>query len=83
MSAGEKTFADQIRGLAKNPELVEAVRKMMENELIDMRDRGMAFGLHANGLTVKNPDGSPSSVIRMGTGLSIVMILENVAAQLD
>lgn len=81
MSA-DKTLAEQIRELTLRPDLVEVVRKKVEDQLIDMRDSGM-FMANSNGLAVFGKDGSNPGVIRIGTGMAVSMILELVARRLE
>jgi hypothetical protein len=83
MSATEQGLADQLRELAERPEMMTAAHLAIENELIEMRDSGIFIGPHANGLAVKNKDGSPSPVIRMGTRMAIQMILRVLADQVE
>lgn len=43
-----------------------AAHLAIEDVLIEMRDAQM-FTMHANGFVVNEPDGRPSSIIRLGT----------------
>jgi hypothetical protein len=52
-----------------------AAHQAVEDELVDLRDRGMWAGLNRNGFVINERDGTPSSVMRMGTryGLTIAI----------
>lgn len=82
MSAGEIDLANLLRGIAKRPELIRGAHIQIENELIDLRDRGMFIGTPANGLAVNYKDRT-SGPIRIGTHMAIKMILEALANQID
>lgn len=80
-------LAAELRRLAEDPATLTALHQYMEDELIEMRDRRMFMGygnrLPANGLVVREPDGSPSDTIRIGTRTAIEMILKAAADRLD
>lgn len=81
MSAGN--LPTQLRELADRPEMMTAAHLEIENQLIELRDSRITFGLHANGLVCKEKDGTPSDVIRMGTRMAIQQILRALADQLE
>lgn len=59
--------------------MVEAIRLRLENELIEMRDAGLFVIPAANGLVVRNYDGSPSDIIRIPTRMAVRTTLEAAA----
>lgn len=76
-------IAELLRNIADNPELMEAAHLAIEDHLVKMRDAGMFTGPHGNGFVVREEDGSPSEVIRMGTRPGIVMALNAIADRID
>lgn len=72
---------DQVRELADDPELMAAVHLKIENMLIDMRDSGTFTG-NANGLAVREADGSPSDIIRIGTRWAVQIAVRTIADEL-
>jgi hypothetical protein len=64
-------------------EKLTAIHIAVENELIELRDMGvqLIYGnrFPANGLVVREKDGSPSAIIRIGTRNAIAMILKESA----
>lgn len=76
-----------LRRIADDPELMTAVHLAVEDHLIELRDSGMIIGgpsgLPANGFAVRNKDGSPSEIIRLGTRLGIQYALNALAARID
>jgi hypothetical protein len=82
MSSGEQNLAAQLRDLADRPDMMKAVHLAVEDELIDLRDRGI-FTIHANGLVCRDKDGRDSYIVRIGTGPAIQQILRILADKLD
>jgi hypothetical protein len=76
-----------LRQIADDPDLMQAVHLAVEDHLIELRDSGMmiggAMGLPANGFAVRNKDGSPSEIIRLGTRPGIQYALRALADHLD
>lgn len=72
---------DQVRELADDPKLMAAVHLKIENMLIDMRDSRMSV-MNANGLTVREADGSPSDTIRIGTRWAVQIAVRAIADEL-
>lgn len=76
-----------LRQIADDPELMRAAHLAIEDHLIMLRDSGMflgsSAGLPANGFVVREEDGSPSEIIRMGTRPGIEMTLKAIADHLD
>lgn len=76
-----------LRRIADDPELMQAAHLAIEDELIELRDScmmiGSSVGLPANGFVVREKDGSPSPVIRLGTRPGIVMALKAIADRID
>lgn len=79
--------AEELRQLAEDPDTLTAVHLAIEDQLIDMRDSGMFMGygnsLPANGLVVREADGSPSDIIRMGTRHAVTAILWALADHVE
>jgi hypothetical protein len=79
--------AEELRRLAEDPDTLKAVHLAIEDQLIDMRDSRMFMGyggsLPANGLVVREADGSPSEIIRMGTRHAITAILRALADHVE
>lgn len=48
-------------------EIIETIRKEVEDRLIEWRDGRLGILGRGNGLVIKEKDGTPSNVIRMGT----------------
>lgn len=71
--------ADFLRNLAQDPDKLFAVHLKIEDMLIEMRDSGLQLGIHANGLAVKDRDGTMNGVIRLGTREAIKLVLESMA----
>lgn len=67
--------------LSRNDELLEVGRRAVEDALIDMRDSRMSM-MRNNGLVVKERDGSPSSIIRLGTEQAISIALAAMAERM-
>lgn len=60
--------------------LVTKMHLAIENELIEMRDSRMSIIGPANGLVVNERDGSPSSIMRMGTRAAMEIALGTLLA---
>lgn len=75
-------LAAELRRLAEDPEVLKALHLHVEDELIEWRDSGR-FMMTANGLVVRDRDGSSSDVIRIGTRMAITMILRAAADRLE
>jgi len=70
----EADVITNLTELAENADALEVGRRAIEDELIEYRDSRLSQ-LRANGLVVKEPDGTPSDTIRFGpeTGLKIAL----------
>ena len=70
-----------ITEVLDDPELLEVMRKAIEDELIEWRDerRFMACG---NGFAVREKDGSPSPIIRFRTDIGLRIGLKALADHL-
>ena len=66
-----KDQRDFLRKITGNPVLLEVIRRAIEDELIDLRDRRMWLGMPNNGFVCKDKDGEPSSVIRFSTAAGV------------
>lgn len=74
--------AQLLRNASADRELMEKIRLKVEDELVDLRDRGYITP-NRNGLVVFEKDGEPSPVIRMGTRQAIVFMLQELAKHYD
>lgn len=87
MTERNTELAAALRRLAEDPELAGAVHLALEDELIDLRDRGIFFGgpcgLYRNGLAIWSKEGEPSSVIRIGTRDAVIRGLQAAADHLE
>lgn len=75
--------AEIIRGLAQDQFLLHIVHCRLEDMLIEMRDSRTSILPAANGLVVKEADGTPSDVIRLPTRMAVKFALEAIADYLD
>lgn len=75
--------AEVIRHVLADPNLLTAAHIKIEDFLIEMRDSRIGVLNRANGFVVNEYDGSPSSVMRLGTRDGIKMALEAIADALD
>ena len=57
------------------PEVIEVGRQAVEDFLIDLRDSHIST-ICGNGFVVREPDGSPSEVIRLRTDTGLRIALE-------
>ena len=58
---------------------ITAAHLAIEDELIDMRDHRIGVLGYANGMVVNERDGSPSSIMRLGTREAIKLALKAIA----
>lgn len=72
-----------LNTIINNPELIEIARKAIEDEAIEMRDSRIGIINRANGIVVKEQDGSPSSIIRIPTDQAVIIALQAIAKHLD
>lgn len=68
-----------IEEVINNPDLLEVARQAIEDQLIWRRDAHISVPRN-NGLTVKLPDGFPSSIIRMSNEEALVIGLRAILA---
>lgn len=68
-----------LKSITEDNVLMTIAHLAIEEELIQLRDDGMWLGMHANGFTCNNRDGSPSGVMRFGTRHGLVLALEAIA----
>jgi hypothetical protein len=71
--------AEVLREAAEDPTLIEVARKHIEDFLIENRDDRIGILGRGNGFCVAERDGSPSSIIRLGTAEGIRMALRRMA----
>ena len=73
----------QVEELLENNELLEVGRKAVEDVLIDMRDSRIAILGRGNGLVCREKDGTPSSLIRLGTEQALTIALEAIIRRIQ
>lgn len=84
MSPEEKaTVAAALRILSKDNDALFAVHKAIEDEMVDLRDRGMMLGPSRNGMVIFDKDGTESAIIRMGTRMVSAMVMTELAKHLE
>lgn len=71
-----------IQELIGSPEMMEIARKAVEDELIEWRDLRLSALGPANGLVIRECDGSSSSTVRFGMEHAMVVGLKAIAAHL-
>jgi hypothetical protein len=76
-------IAAALQAVLDDPALIEAGRLEVEDTLVEFRDSAMWEGFHNNGLTIKNRDGSPSEIIRMGPAMGIGIALRGIIKKLE
>ena len=75
--------AEILRGLAEDPKALYAAHIALEDELVMMRDSRMWLGMPANGLVIRERDGSESDIIRIGTREAVRRALVAIADFLE
>lgn len=70
-----------LEQVASDPELLEVARKAVEDELIAWREARISQ-LRGNGLVIKEPDGTPSPIIRFGMETAMRIGLEAIIKHL-
>lgn len=68
--------------IAEDDRLIEVGRKAVEDMLIVWRDARLSELGRGNGFSVREKDGSPSSVIRFGTAFGLQIALRAMAKHL-
>jgi hypothetical protein len=69
---------EDLLKLAENPELLEIGRTAVEDALVELRDHRLSVA-YGNGLVIRERDGSPSDVIRLGTADALKIALKAIA----
>lgn len=76
-----------LRAIADDPDLMVAAHLAVEDHLVELRDSCMFIGgpdsLPANGFVIREKDGSPSEIIRLGTKPGIRMALKAIADKIQ
>jgi len=72
----------KLEEIADNDELLEVGRKAIEDSLVDMRDSRISV-LRNNGLVIREANGDPSSIIRLGPENALRIALLAIAAELE
>ncbi len=76
-------FSEKVRSLADDPEALLAAHISLEDLLVEMRDSRMWIGMPANGLVIRERDGSKSAIIRIGTREAVRLALIAIAFHLE
>lgn len=71
-----------LEDVAESDSLLEIGRQAVEAALIEFRDGRISAPLRANGLVVREADGKPSDVIRMGPEHALRIGLKAIAKHL-
>lgn len=80
----QEELAMELRRLADDPELLYNVpRRAIEDALIEFRNSRISMPMRRNGLVVREPDGSDSSIIRMGPETAVRIALQALADHLE
>lgn len=77
----DKTVQAALLVLANDAAMLEVGRRAIEDELIEWRDLRLSV-MRNNGLVIRESDGSPSDVIRMGPEDALRIGLRAIAAAL-
>lgn len=72
-----------LESIANNPELIEVGRRAIEDQLIELRDSRLSEFTRANGLVIRERDGSESSTIRFGPETALRIGLLAIAKKLQ
>ena len=56
-----------LRQISDDASLLEIGRKAIEDTLIEWRDARLSLSQRNNGLVIREPDGTDSSIIRLGS----------------
>jgi len=62
----EREKARDLKRIYENPQMLEIGRKAIEDVLIELRDSRISMMTRGNGLVIREVDGNPSSIIRLG-----------------
>lgn len=78
---------EAVHKLSENDEMLEVARLAIENALVASREARLSEPLRGNGLVICEPDGTPSSVIRIGPEsamrIGLRAIADHLRAQAD
>lgn len=74
--------AKLLREIADSPRLLEIARAAIENTLVEWRDSRLS-SMRGNGLVIREPDGTPSSVVRFGPEVAVTIGLRAIADELS
>ncbi len=75
--------AAELRKLATDPKILKRIHLTIEDLLVEFRDSGIGLIGPANGLIIKEKDGSSSDVIRLDTRGAVRLTLKTLADILD
>ena len=73
---------ETIENIINNDELLEIARVAIENKLLELRNSRISV-LRANGLVIREKDGSNSDIIRMGSECAIITGLKAILDYLE
>lgn len=73
--------ADSVTALAADDNLIEVMRKAIEDELVEWRD-DTRFMVCGNGFSIRDKDGTPSPIIRFRTDIGLRIALHAAAEYL-
>ncbi len=75
-------MSTELLTIIENPELLEIARIAVEDELVERRDSRISV-MRNNGLTIREYDGEPSSIIRLRIDEAIKIGLKAISQHLE
>jgi hypothetical protein len=75
--------SDFLRRIANDAELLTAAHLAVEDALVEFRDSRLSVIGPANGFVIKERDGTPSPIMRLGTRGGIRIALLGIADALE
>lgn len=72
-----------LRKIAEDDRLLEVGRKAIEDELVMWRDSRLSTLNRGNGLVIREPDGTASSIIRFGPQTALRIGMKAIAEHLE
>ena len=76
-------LAKAAREMSGNAELLKIAKAAIVKSLVEYRDGTMSQPFQPAGLVINNPDGGPSSIIRMGPDDAVRIGLRAIAESLE
>lgn len=74
------TKAKMLEDISCDDDLIEVGRKAVENALVGYRNSRLSAFARSNGLVIREPDGTDSSVIRFGPEVALQIGLRAIAS---